>query len=102
MMWKNEAQVILPKITEVHFTPVRPRSGLVGFVNFVINDAFAVSGIGVHTRPNGEGIRLLYPTKTLYDGTDVNLFHPISRHIGKAIEEAVYPVVKKMSLQVEI
>lgn len=100
MKWNNEAQVATPSISEVHFTRVRPRDGLIGFASFVINNAFAVSGVGIHTRPDGSGIRLLYPAKKFHDGSDIKYFHPINRDIGAVVEAAVYVVAKKLIPQV--
>lgn len=83
-----------PKISDIHFQPIRPREGLIGFVQFKLNDAFSVAGIGVHTRLDQEGIRLLYPTKRLHDGTVFNLFYPITKSVGESIENVVWDKLK--------
>lgn len=48
------------KISEVQFTPIPPRGGLVGFASFVYDNAFKITSIGVHTTLTG-GIRLVFP-----------------------------------------
>lgn len=92
--WQHEALVASLKISEIHFSPIRPRGGLIGFVSFVINDSFSVDGIGIHTRLDKNGIRLLYPTKHINDGSILNLFHPINKSIGEAIEKSVWEKIK--------
>lgn len=85
-----------PKISQIHFTQVCPREGLIGFVNFVIDDLYAVGGVGVHTRLNKDGIRLLYPNKQLPNGNNVNLFYPLIKDVGNAIEEIIFDKLKHL------
>lgn len=79
----------LPRISQIEIFPIRPKNGLIGFASFTIDGAFAVAGVGIHTRPNGEGIRLVYPVKTLSNGAEITLFHPICRGVGEAVDQAV-------------
>lgn len=87
-----------PQISQIHFTAVRPREGLLGFVQFVLDDAYALGGIGVHTRLNGGGIRLLYPDKRLNDGAIVQLFHPLNSTIGNVIEKSILLELQKKGI----
>lgn len=75
------------KISEVNFTPIPPRGGLVGFASCVIDEAFRVGSIAVHVRPNGE-YRLVYPVKKVGDA-EFGLFYPINKKAGSAIEIAI-------------
>jgi hypothetical protein len=71
------------KISELNFVPIKPTKGHIGFVSFIINDLIYVSSIAVHTRPDGS-IRLVYPRIR-----NLDVFHPINREFGVAIENAV-------------
>lgn len=74
-------------ISEVEITPVRPVNGLVAFASFVLWDSLYCGSVAVMTRPQG-GYRLLYPTKKLGE-RQLNVFYPIGREIGSAIESEV-------------
>lgn len=77
------------KISEVNILLIKPRNGLIGFASMVINDALYLGSIGIHQKLNGNGYRLTYPTKKT--GTNnMDIFHPINREAGKAIETAIF------------
>jgi len=80
-------------ITDIQFTPCRPRNGHVGFVSFVLNKYLYCCSIGVHTRPQG-GIRLVYP-QLKYEGQPIPTFHPIEKDFAKQIEIKVENHVSK-------
>jgi len=75
-------------ISEVEIYPLKPKGGLIGFASFLIEDSFYVGGVGIHTKPSGE-IRLVYPTKTLPNGKELPLCHPINQAVGASVEQAV-------------
>lgn len=73
------------QINEVNVTLIKPHNGLIGFASLVIENGLFVSGIGIHQKLNGTGYRLTYPTRKA--GTQTfDIFHPINRTAGKAIE----------------
>ncbi|MCK5384587.1 MAG: SpoVG family protein [Alphaproteobacteria bacterium] len=76
------------KISEVNIVLIKPRDGLIGFASLVINDALYLGSIGIHQKLNGNGYRLTYPTKRT-GMHNADIFHPINRDAGKAIEDAV-------------
>jgi len=77
------------KISEVNITIIKPRNGLIGFASLVVNDALYLGSIGIHQKLDGSGYRLTYPTKK--SGTqNMDIFHPIDRTTGKAIETAIF------------
>ena len=78
-------------ITEIQITPVKPNNGLVGFASFVLYGAIYCSSVGIYTRLDS-GYRLTYPTKQVM-GRDMDIFHPINKEIGSAIEKAVTAVL---------
>lgn len=77
------------QVTEVHLTPIRETAGLIALAKVVLNNAIALDSIGVHVRLGG-GYRLTYPMKS---GRYV--FHPISRQVGQAIEQAIFSEIRK-------
>lgn len=74
-------------ISEVQIVPVKANNGLIGFASFVLYEAVYCGSVGIFTRPNG-GYRLVYPTRKMI-GRDIDVYYPINKQIGKAIEEAV-------------
>lgn len=75
------------KVTEVEIIPIKPQEGLVAFASLVI-DGWYLSSIGIHSKLDGSGYRLTYPTK-LVGTRQINLFHPINRDTTRVVEEAV-------------
>ena len=83
------------KITEIQITPIKPKDGLVAFASLVVDDSLYLGFIGVYTRLDGLGYRLTYPTKKIGDNS-INIYHPINKEAGKAIEEAVFKKLKEI------
>lgn len=54
----------------------------------VIENSLYLGSIGIHTKLNGNGYRITYPTKNL-SGKNFNVFHPINRRVALDIEQAV-------------
>lgn len=77
------------KISEVNIILIKPRNGLIGFASLVINDALYLGSIGIHQKLNGNGYRLTYPTKKT-GANNMDIFHPINREAGKAIETTIF------------
>ena len=77
------------KISEVNIILIKPRNGLIGFASLVINDALYLGSVGIHQKLNGNGYRLTYPTKKT-SANNMDIFHPINREAGKAIETAIF------------
>lgn len=76
------------KITEVQITPIKPHEGLVAFASLVLENCLYLGSIGIYTRLDGSGYRITYPTKKV-GGTDMNIYHPIRRELGREIESAI-------------
>jgi len=76
-------------ITEIQILPIKPRDGLLAFASFVFNDSIFVGNVAVHSRPDGSGYRLVYPSKALPNGKVINVVHPINQETGRAISQAV-------------
>ena len=74
-------------ISEVQIVPVKANNGLIGFASFVLYETIYCGSVGVFTRPNG-GYRLVYPTRKMI-GKDIDVYYPINKQVGLAIEEAV-------------
>ena len=76
------------KITEVQIIQIKPHDGLVGFASILFDDCLYLGSIGVHTRLDGQGYRITYPTKKIGD-RNLNIYHPINRGLSEEIENAV-------------
>ena len=76
------------KITEINIVPIKPNDGLIGFASVVLDNCLYLGSIGVYSRLDGTGYRITYPTKKVGE-KDLNIYHPISRDLGKAIEDAI-------------
>ena len=84
-------------ISEVQIIPTKPKDGLVGFASFVINNQLYIGNVGVYSRPDGNDFRLVYPTKTLPNGKQINCVHPINRYAGETIRRQVVEKFLKIS-----
>jgi len=76
------------KISEIQIIPIKPNNGLVAIASIVIENNLYLGSIGIHTKLNGSGYRITYPTKNM-NGKNFNVFHPINRSIGLDIEQAI-------------
>ena len=83
------------KITEIEIIPVKPRGGLIGFASFVLDEKYYVSSVAIFTKINSPGFRLVYPSKKLGE-KNLNIFHPITKEVGQAIEKAVTKKVNEL------
>lgn len=78
------------KISEIQIAPVKPRNGLVAFASCVIDDSLFVGNIAIYTSlSNSEGYRLVFPSKALASGVEVQCVHPINRETGRTISRAI-------------
>lgn len=76
-----------PILSEIQFTPIRPKDGIVGFASFILDGWLYIGSIAVMTRLQG-GYRLLYPTRKMA-GQNIGIVHPIQRDFGRRVEEKV-------------
>lgn len=83
------------KISEIEIIPVKPKGGLIGFASFVLDGKYYVTSVAIYTRLDRSGYRLVYPTKKV-GNKNINVFHPIKKEVGKAIEEAVAKKVNEL------
>jgi DNA-binding cell septation regulator SpoVG len=77
------------KVTEVDIAFVKPKDGLIAFASVVLDDELYLSGIAIHQKLVGPGHRLTYPTRRVGE-MQFDLFHPIRKPIGAAIERAIF------------
>jgi hypothetical protein len=71
-------------LTEMQFTAVKPKNGLIGFVSFVYNGEIYFSSIAVFTKKDGSGYSLSFPGKNIGSKT-IHYYHPINKEIGLEI-----------------
>lgn len=83
------------KITEIQIIPIKPREGLMAFASVVIENSLYLGSIGVHTKLDGTGYRITYPTKKI-GNKDINIYYPINKETSKTIEEAIITKMEKI------
>jgi DNA-binding cell septation regulator SpoVG len=77
-------------ISEIQIIPVKPRDGLVAFASCVINQSLYIGNIAIYSSPASEsGFRLVYPSKVLVNGKEINCVHPINREAGEILSAAI-------------
>jgi len=82
-------------ITEIQILPIKPQNGLVAFGSVIFNDCLYLGSIGVHTKLDGNGYRITYPTKKV-GSKDLNIYHPINKETSQAIEQAITQKAKEI------
>lgn len=75
------------RVSEVTIIPIKPKNGLVALASCVLDNKVYLGSIGIYTKLKG-GYRLTYPNKKVGENA-INLYHPITREAGDAIEKAV-------------
>jgi len=83
------------QIAEIQIVPIKPNNGLIGFASLVLDQKIYLGSIGIHTKIEGSGYRLTYPTKKIGD-KNINLYHPITRELGIVIEQAILEKANKV------
>lgn len=84
------------KISEVQIDFIKPNNGLIGFASFVVDGSFYISSIAIHTKLNGNGYRLTYPSKGSF-----TIFHPINKSTSLAIGAAIFSKLKDVMKKVK-
>ena len=78
------------RLHDMQIIPVRNSlKGLVAFASFVVDDQLYVGDVAVYKHGDGNGYRLVYPTRILGNGRSIQIVHPINREAGEAIREQV-------------
>lgn len=76
-------------ISEINAVCIRPQEdGLVGFGSCIYNKCMFLGSIAIYERRDGT-YRLLYPTKVLKNGTQINIFYPINKSFGESMQNAI-------------
>ncbi len=83
------------KITDIQITPITPHNGLVAFASVLIDNSIYLGSIGVHTRLDGSGYRITYPTKKV-GAKDINVYRPTNEETSKLLENAIIEKTKEL------
>jgi DNA-binding cell septation regulator SpoVG len=90
------------KITEVSIYPIRPTlKGLIGFGSVIFDSKLALNSIAIYTRPDGSGIRCVFPVKTLFNGREINVYNPVNSEVTRAITQAIESKIQEVMRTVE-
>jgi len=77
-------------ISEISFYPLRPNEkGLIGFASVVFDNKLSLNSIAVYTRPDGSDYRLLFPSRQLPNGREIQSFYPINNETYETIKKAI-------------
>ncbi len=77
-------------ISEINLFPLKCKDGLASFASCVINNQLYIGNIAIYTSPvSPDGFRLVYPAKTLNNGTKLSIVHPINKETGIIIQKAI-------------
>ena len=82
-------------ISELQVTAVKPDRGLVAFASMILNKSLYIGSIGVYKRLDGNGYRVVYPSKKIGD-KQLNIYHPVNKELGLLIEHAVTVECQKL------
>ncbi|MEI8061329.1 MAG: septation protein SpoVG family protein [Candidatus Berkelbacteria bacterium] len=83
------------KISEIQIIPVKAQDGLVAFASVIVNCELYLGSIAIHSRRDGRGYRLTFPTK-LIAGKNINIYHPINKTTSVAFEKAIITKYKEV------
>jgi len=77
-------------ISEIELTPIKFKDGLVAFASCVINNQFYLGNLAVYSSPSApDGFRLVYPSRVLNNGKQLNIVHPITKEVGLVIQKQI-------------
>lgn len=85
------------KITEISIIPIKPKDGLVALASCVLDNKIYLGSIGIYSKLSG-GYRLTYPNKKLGENA-INLYHPITKETGEAIEKSITEKYEELVLK---
>lgn len=68
------------KVSEINIIKLPQNNGHIGFCQFVLNNELKFNNVGIHTKRDGSGIRLLYPQTN-----GLQSIYPISKILGDFI-----------------
>lgn len=76
-------------ISELSFYPIKPTpKGQIGYASLLLDKKFSVNCIAVYVKPDGS-YRLLFPSKYLPTGKEVQTIYPVNAETYEAILKAV-------------
>ena len=77
-------------ISEIQLTPVKFKDGLTAFASCVINNQFYLGNLALYSSPSSPtGFRLVYPSRTLSNGKQLSIVHPINKETGLLIQKQI-------------
>jgi len=88
-------------ISEIQIIPVKPKDGLVAFASCVINNQFYIGNIAIYTSPtSSDGFRLVFPSKTLPTGKQIQSVYPINRQAYEIVKKAIIQKFEELMARV--
>ncbi len=88
-------------ITEVSIYPLKPKNGLICFASCLYDNKLSLNSMAIYTRPNGNGYRVVYPSKILPNGKEINIFYPVNRESAETIRTAIVGKFEELAEKVK-
>lgn len=81
------------EVSHVEILPIRHRDGHFAFASAEITIGgryrYSIANLALYTRPNGNGYRIVYPSKRDFGGREIPSFCPLHRESAALIESAI-------------
>ena len=78
------------QLKQIQILPLKCIGGLCGFASCILNDSFFLGNIAIYSSPSSKhGFRVVFPNKKLPSGKVLDVFYPVCKEAGEAIQEAV-------------
>jgi len=90
------------KVTDIKVRIISGEGKVLGWATCIINDIIRLNNLSIqpNTRVIG-GLRVVYPSKTLKDGTRRPHFLPCSRELRKLIDNNILQIYKREKSRVD-
>jgi hypothetical protein len=86
---KKKMMTIASIITELSFTPIRPRGTLLGFCSLLYRGELFLGNIALHATSDGKDFKIYFPDKILFNGVRTHIYYPVSKEISEIIKQAI-------------
>lgn len=84
------------EISDVKFNEANLEKGLIGFASCIINNAIYLGNIGVFTRLDKKGYRLVFPIRKSGKGMKFKICFPINNETYVVLLNAITKEVNKL------
>ena len=84
-------------ISEIQTVPIKAHQGLVAFASCLINNCIFIGNLAIYSCPqSASGFRIVYPTRKLKSGEQIQIVHPVTKEAGDIIERKIVEEYRKV------